>query len=153
MEQRDGVIWRKAVRQDVPTVVALLRDDALGAGREDGDDALYLAAFDAMQAEGGNHLIVGEADGRIVATYQITFISGLSLTAARRAQVESVRVDAALRGQGLGTRLMADAEARARAAGCALIQLTTNATRTGAHAFYARLGFTPSHLGFKRRLD
>lgn len=146
------MIWREATRADVPAVVALLADDVLGHGRESADLAPYLAAFDAMQDEGGNRLIVAEQDGRVVACYQLTLISGLSLTAARRAQVEGVRVAADLRGRGLGAALMADAEARARAAGCQLIQLTTNATRTDAHRFYARLGFTPSHIGFKKPL-
>lgn len=145
--------FRDALRADVPAVVALLADDILGSGREAPDMAPYLAAFDALQAEGSNRLIVGETGGRIVATYQITFISGLSLRAARRAQVESVRVAADLRDQGIGAAMMADAETRARAAGCRLVQLTSNATRTRARAFYERLGFTPSHIGFKRDLS
>lgn len=145
--------FRPATEQDVPEIVALLADDSLGAARERQDSAEYLAAFRRMQAEGSNHLIVGvEAGGSVVATYQITFISGLSLRAARRAQVESVRVASALRGKGIGAALMADAEARARATGCSLIQLTTNRTRTDAHRFYERLGFTPSHIGYKREL-
>lgn len=144
--------FREATRQDVPAVVALLADDALGAAREGTDLAPYLAAFDAMQAEGANILIVGEAAGRIVATCQLSFISGLSLRASRRAQVESVRVAADLRGRGIGAALMAEAEARARAAGCTLVQLTTNRARGDAHRFYERLGFTPSHLGFKKPL-
>ncbi len=144
--------FRDATREDVPAVVALLADDALGAAREGTDMAPYLAAFDAMQAEGGNLLIVGEEAGRIVATCQLTFISGLSLRASRRAQVESVRVAADLRGRGIGAMMMAEAEARARAAGCALLQLTTNRARGDAHRFYERLGFTPSHLGFKKPL-
>ncbi|MDO9524490.1 MAG: GNAT family N-acetyltransferase [Gemmobacter sp.] len=145
--------FRSAERADVPAVVALLADDALGASRETADLAPYLAAFDQMQSESANHLIVAEAEGRIVATYQITFISGLSLRAARRAQVESVRVATDLRSRGLGAALMADAEARARAAGCRLIQLTTNKTRARAHAFYDGLGFTASHIGYKRDLE
>lgn len=144
--------FREATRQDVPAVVALLADDALGAAREGTDLAPYLAAFDAMRAEAANVLIVGEAAGRIVATCQLTFISGLSLRASRRAQVESVRVAADLRGRGIGAALMAEAEARARAAGCTLVQLTTNRARGDAHRFYERLGFTPSHLGFKKPL-
>ena len=147
------MIWREASRADVPAVVALLRDDMLGAGREDEDLAPYLAAFDRMAAEGANRLIVAEDAGAIVATYQITFISGLSLRATRRAQVESIRVATDRRGSGLGAALMADAEARARAAGCRLMQLTTNRARPRAHAFYERLGFTASHIGYKRELD
>lgn len=146
-------VFREARSGDVPAVVALLADDTLGAVRETGEEAAYRAAFDRMQEEGANHLIVGERGGRIVATYQITFISGLSLRAARRAQVESVRVASDLRGAGIGALLMADAEARARAAGCRLIQLTSNAARSDARRFYERLGFTPSHIGFKRELD
>lgn len=147
------ILFRQANREDVPAVVALLTDDVLGVGREEADLSLYFEAFDAMVAEGANHLIVGEDSGRVVATYQLIFISGLSLRAARRAQVESVRVASDLRSQGIGADLMADAEARARKVGCRLMQLTTNKTRDRAHAFYQRLGFTPSHIGFKRELD
>ena len=146
------MIWREATRADVPAVVALLADDVLGHGRESADLAPYLSAFDAMQDEGGNRLIVAEQDGRVVACYQLTLISGLSLTAARRAQIEGVRVAADRRGQGLGHLLIADAEARAREAGCRLLQFTTNKTRDDAHRFYAGLGYVPSHIGFKKEL-
>lgn len=148
------VSFREAGAGDVPAVVALLADDMLGAGRERQDMAAYRAAFAAMQDEGANTLVVGEDEaGRIVATYQITFISGLSLAATRRAQVESVRVASHLRGQGMGRRMFADVEARARAAGCGLIQLTMNAARTESRRFYEGLGFEASHVGFKRYLD
>lgn len=146
------MIWREATREDVAAVVALLADDVLGKGRESSDLSPYLTAFDAMQSEGGNTLVVGEKGGEVVACYQLTFISGLSLTAARRAQIEGVRVASSLRGQGAGAALIADAEARARAAGCSLVQLTTNASRTDAARFYQRLGFTASHIGFKKTL-
>lgn len=147
-----SVAFREATRADVARIVAMLADDVLGAGREQADLAVYHAAFETMRAEGNNLLIVGEAEGEIVATYQITFISGLSLSAARRAQIEAVRVAAKTRGHGLGAALLADAEARARAAGCTLIQLTSNATRTDALRFYERHGFTPSHVGFKKSI-
>ncbi|MEV8465740.1 GNAT family N-acetyltransferase [Fluviibacterium sp. DFM31] len=144
---------RPARREDVAAVVALLHDDLLGEGREHlADLTPYLAAFDAMAAETGNQLIVGEVSGRIVATYQLIFISGLSHAGTRRAEIEAVRVAANLRGQGLGADLIRDAEARARAAGCGVMQLTTNKARTRAHAFYCRLGYTPSHEGFKKAL-
>jgi GNAT superfamily N-acetyltransferase len=147
------VLFRDAVRADVPAVVDLLRDDTLGSAREAAGPGVYLQAFEAMAAEGGNTLVVGMDGDRIVATYQITFISGLSLQAARRAQVESVRVAGDRRGQGIGQAMFADAEARARAAGCALMQLTMNASRTESARFYQGLGFAPSHVGFKKRLN
>ncbi|HRM76225.1 MAG TPA: GNAT family N-acetyltransferase [Paracoccus sp. (in: a-proteobacteria)] len=145
-------VFRPAGRADVSAVIALLADDMLGQGRESADPARYLAAFDAMQAEGANHLIVGTIGTDIVACYQITFISGLSLSAARRAQIEGVRVASSRRGEGIGEALIRDAETRARAARCTLIQFTTNRSRTEAHRFYDRLGFTASHIGYKKSL-
>ncbi len=147
------VLWRAARAEDVPAIVAMLADDMLGQARESADMPSYLAAFEAMQAEGGNLLVVGEEDGAIVATYQLTMISGLSLRAARRAQLESVRVAAVRRGQGIGAALMADAEARARASGCTLLQFTSNAERKRAHSFYERLGYAATHVGFKKGLN
>ena len=145
--------WRAARREDVAAVVAMLADDVLGAARETAGLETYLAAFDAMAAEGNNRLIVGEGPDGIVATYQITIISGLSLSAARRAQIEGVRVRSALRGTGIGRQLVADAEARARAASCSLLQLNANTTRAEARRFYESQGFVASHVGFKRYLD
>lgn len=148
------IAFREAAAGDVAAVVALLEDDVLGKGREGADADFYEAAFARMHEEGGNHLIVGEdADGKIAATYQITFITGLSLRAARRAQVESVRVASQLRGQGVGEAMFEDVKARARAASCNLVQLTMNAQRADANRFYERIGFTPSHTGFKMVLD
>ncbi|MEP2641105.1 GNAT family N-acetyltransferase [Roseobacter sp.] len=146
------VQFRPAQRSEVADVVALLTDDSLGAARESDDIAPYLAAFDQMAQEGTHQLIVGVQDSRVVATYQITFISGLSLRAARRGQIESVRVASALRGQGIGHLMIEDAIARATAAGCGLVQLTMNKSRSDSARFYADLGFTPSHIGYKRNL-
>lgn len=148
-----SVSFRPARRADVATIVAMLADDELGKARETAELATYLAAFDGMERREDSHLIVGEMEGRIVATYQLTILHGLSLRAATRAQVESVRVESALRSKGIGAALMADAEARARAAGCSLIQLTSSNSRARAHRFYERLGFTASHVGYKRSLD
>ncbi|RDW14132.1 GNAT family N-acetyltransferase [Paracoccus thiocyanatus] len=146
------VAFREARRDEVPAILALLRDDMLGRAREADDLAPYLAAWDAMQGEAANRLIVGVSGDQVVACYQITFISGLSLRAARRAQIEGVRVHPGQRGQGLGKALIRDAETRARAAGCTLLQFTTNRSRADAHRFYDRLGFTPSHIGYKKTL-
>jgi len=66
--------------------------------------------------------------------------------AARRAQIESVKVASHVRGQTIGAAMIADAECRARAAECTLLQLTMDRSRE-------RAGFTPSHVGFKRNLS
>jgi GNAT superfamily N-acetyltransferase len=144
--------FRDAVRDDVPAVVALLRDDVLSLARETEELAPYLAAFDRVAASRETVLVVGEEEGRVVATYQLSILPGLSRRGALRAVVEAVRVASDRRSRGIGARLMTDAEARARAAGCILIQLTTDRSRHDAHRFYERLGFEASHVGYKRLL-
>ena len=147
-----AVSFRDAERADVAALVALLADDPLGQAREGGELALYLAAFEEVTANPMHQLIVGEIGGRIIATCQLTILAGLSRHGAKRALVEAVRVVSDLRGQRIGEALMAECEARARAAGASVVQLTTDKTRLRAHAFYDRLGFSPSHIGYKKTL-
>jgi GNAT superfamily N-acetyltransferase len=42
--------------------------------------------------------------------------------------------------------------AQCRARGCARVQLTSDNSRTDAHRFWERLGFSPTHRGFKLTL-
>jgi GNAT superfamily N-acetyltransferase len=144
---------RRATRADVPTIVSMIANDQLGATRESLDDTgPYLAAFDAIDADANQYLAVAEDGGEIVGTLQLSFLPGLSHRGAWRGQIEAVRIADGRRGSGLGSELIRWAVAAARARGCRMVQLTSNASRGDAHRFYARLGFTPSHVGFKLSL-
>ncbi len=145
------ITWREAACADVPDLMALLEDGWIGLTTAP-DLAAMQAAFDAMQAAGNTRAYVGEAAGEIVATYQLSILTGFSLTAPTRAMIEAVRVRGDLRGQGIGAALMEDAEARAQAAGARMMQLTSNASRKDAHRFYQQLGYEQSHAGFKKVL-
>lgn len=147
------VIFREATADDLPEVIRLIRQDARNVTISSDDMAFFQRAWENMQKNCTNRLFVGVVGDRVVATYQLAVIHGVSLSAARRGQIESVRVDAELRSSGIGAQLMADAESRARDAGCDLMQLTTDSSRLRAHAFYERLGYKPSHLGFKKPLS
>ncbi len=57
-------------------------------------------------------------------------------------------VSSDFRGQGAGTRLMAEAGRIARGHGCYKIVLTSNLSRWDAHDFYLRLGWRMTHAGF-----
>jgi GNAT superfamily N-acetyltransferase len=96
-----------------------------------------------------NIVLVACLGDAVVGTLQLTFTPSLSYRGGWRATVESVRADSAMRGQGIGTALMQHAIAMARAKGCALMQLTTHKSRTDAHRFYERLGFSAQHVGMK----
>ena len=149
---------RPAAAGDLPSIVALLADDPLGMSREIAPEGgrvagAYETAFAAIVADPNQQLIVMEQAGRIVGTLHLTFIPGLSRTGEWRAQIEAVRIAAGRRGQGLGERLIGWAIGRARARGCGLVQLTTDASRLSARRFYERLGFVPSHVGMKLSLS
>jgi GNAT superfamily N-acetyltransferase len=148
------VAIRPATADDVPAIIAMLADDPLGATRESpGDLTPYRAAFSAIEADPNQLLVVADRNGEVIGTLQLTIIPGLSRKGSTRALVEAVRVAATARNSGLGTALMEWSIAEARARGCAVLQLTSDKTRTDAHRFYTdRLGFTNSHEGFKLAL-
>ncbi len=145
--------FRRARAEDVPAIVALLADDALGQAREAPGDPAYAAAFAAIDRDPNQLLAVAEHDGAVVGTLQLSFLPGLSHRGAWRGEIEAVRVAAPLRGSGVGRLMLGWALAQCHARGCRLVQLTTNAARVDAQRFYEGLGFARSHLGYKLMLD
>lgn len=144
---------RPVTAEDIPAVVGMLADDPLGTQRESPDDLTpYYTALNRLAADPNQHLVVAVREGRVVGTLQLTVAPGLSRKGATRSIIEGVRVHAAERGSGLGTQLIEWAIDTSRRENCQLVQLTSDVTRTEAHRFYERLGFTPSHVGFKLQL-
>jgi GNAT superfamily N-acetyltransferase len=144
---------RTAVADDIPAIVGMLADDPLGAQRESPDDlSPYLAALERLTSDPNQHLVVAVREGRVVGTLQLTVIPGLSRRGSTRSIIEAVRIHADERGSGLGTQLIEWAIDESRRQNCQLVQLTSDKTRTDAHRFYERLGFTASHMGFKLQL-
>ncbi|MFJ5041786.1 GNAT family N-acetyltransferase [Streptomyces parvulus] len=144
---------RRTTAADIPAVVAMLADDPLGAERESPDDLdPYVAALERLDADPNQHVVVAVRDGRVVGTLQLTIVPGLSRRGATRSIIEGVRIHADERGGGLGTHLIAWAVDESRRQGCHLVQLTSDKSRTDAHRFYERLGFSASHTGFKLQL-
>jgi ribosomal protein S18 acetylase RimI-like enzyme len=58
-----------------------------------------------------------------------------------------------LRGHGIGAALVAEAEKRLTAKGCGLVEVTSNAKRLRAHAFYERLGYERTSYRFAKTLQ
>jgi GNAT superfamily N-acetyltransferase len=147
---------RDAVAEDVPRLIALLADDQQGEQR-DGlrtpeDLERYLQAFHAIDRDPQHLLVAAHTAVDLVGTLQVSFLPGLARRGSWRAQIEAVRVAAALRGFGLGTAMVRWSIEAARQRRCSLVQLTTDKRRPDAHRFYERLGFAASHEGMKLRL-
>jgi len=149
------VSFRRAERPDVPRIVQLLADDPLGARRERYETPLpesYLTAFEAIDKDPNNELVVACRAGEVVGVLQITFMPGLTYQGGWRASIEGVRIDAGARSSGLGKAMIEWAVKRARERECQLVQLTTDKTRPEAKRFYEALGFVASHEGMKLHL-
>jgi GNAT superfamily N-acetyltransferase len=150
----DRVKIRSAVPSDVVHLVALLEHGALEDGNEDSSNLnSYSEALAAIQASGASDVLVAELDGAVVGMCQVLMLRHFQRQGGLCAEVESMHVHPALRGRGIGERLMDPVVDIARQAGCYRIQLTSNLRRTNAHRFYERHGFVPSHVGFKRLLE
>ena len=152
----ENVIFRTAGIDDVPDIVRMLSDDFLGERREQYAEPLpdsYVRAFEEIDADANNYLIVAELDGRVVGTLQLTFTPSMSFQGGKRATVESVRVDQSVRGTGIGRKMMLWAIELSKSNGCISMQLTTNAERKDAQRFYLQLGFKASHVGMKLSLN
>ncbi len=133
----------------------MLADDPLGTRRERYAEPLppqYYDAFQAIEQDPNNELLVAHQNDEVVGVLQVTFTPYLTYQGGWRATIEGVRVARSLRAQGVGRSLVEEAVARARSRGCHLVQLTTDKTRGDAKVFYERLGFAATPEGMKLHL-
>lgn len=145
--------FRAATEADLPAIVAMLADDHLGSQRESQDDLLpYQNALEQITSDPRLMQVICERGGEIVGTMQVSITPGLSRKGMSRANIEGVRVSSAVRGAGIGQKMFEWAIDYARQKGCGLVELTTDKSREDAHRFYDRLGFEPSHIGYKLKL-
>ena len=146
------VLFRRATRAGLPSIVRLLAEDDLGSHREQNEDPLpesYYSAYEEINKDPHHELIVAELDGEVIGTVHLMFLPSISFQGGLRAQIDSVRIVTQHQGQGIGSEMMKWAIERAQARGAHIVQLTTHKSREDAHRFYERLGFKGTHLGMK----
>ncbi|WP_395374518.1 GNAT family N-acetyltransferase [Marinicella sp. W31] len=149
------LIFRQAIKKDVPELVDMLADDVLGAQREDNARPIhhaYKKAFAEINDDPNNELIVVEQSKEIIGMLQLTFIPYLNRLGSRRCLIEGVRIKSSHRGQGIGHDILSWAIERAKQRDCVMIQLTSDKQRGDAIRFYEQLGFIASHEGLKKNL-
>ncbi len=102
------------------------------------DHAVYVAAAPGEKAVGWIHLYI---DYSLVHS-PVVALGGLV-------------VDEAYRGQGIGRRLMEQAETWGRERNCEAVYLKTNMIRHEAHAFYENLGYqrVKTQYAYRKRLS
>lgn len=136
---------REATASDLPVMRALLEE--LGYPSELETLTTRFAAFAAR----GEMALLAEREGKVLglATLHITPVLHRAGAVGR---VTALVVTEAARGSGAGAALMREAESRLKAAGCVLLEVTSNKKRTDAHAFYERIGYEATSLRFGKPL-
>lgn len=100
--------------------------------------------------DGGGRMIVALYAGEVagVAVYRVHE----NTAQGRKLYVDDLVVDADCRSRGIGSALLAELDQKARATGCAVVDLDSGTERERAHRFYFRAGYTIRTFGFKKTL-
>lgn len=145
--------FRKATKNDISAIVAMMAEDMLGKNREKFEDPLpeaYINAFKKIDADENQELIVIESeDSEVIGTLQLTFIQYMNYCGGIRAQIESVIIRKDKRGLGIGRIMFEWAINRAKEKNAFMVQLTSDKQRPRAIKFYEDLGFKATHEGMK----
>ncbi len=129
--------WERAlpVLQELrPALTPVVLEQVLAEGRPQG--LRFLAAF-----AGGECL--GVAGYRVIA----------NTSATRKLYVDDLVTASTSRSTGVGALLLAELEARARAAGCTVLDLDSGVQRHAAHRFYLRERMDINAHHFTKRLQ
>ena len=141
-----------AKREHLESIVNLLKNDFLGKNRQDDCIENYNDAWDKIENDVNNNIVIGILNQEVICCAQITYIPGLTYSGKARLQIEGVRVIDSLTGKGVGKLLFDYIEKIARNKNCILLQLTTDKLREEATNFYNKIGYKASHIGMKKKL-
>ncbi len=136
---------RHATAADAPAMLGLLGELGYPGG-----EAFIGRRLDALLAHPDAGLLVACEGDRICGLISLHFIPQLAL-AGDFCRISYLCVTAAARGRGVGQALEEKAAELARERGCDRIELHCDARRTGAHAFYERLGYRQAPRYYVRR--
>lgn len=140
LDRNSGLVIREAEESDLSDVLDLYAQ----LGQDNGDvlpvsDAMEI--FGKMKTYPDYRLYVATYGGKAVGSFTLLVMDNLAHLGAPSAVLEDVVVRETLRGQGVGTAMMAFAGSLARAKGCYKLAFSSNKNRTRAHGFYEKLGF------------
>ena len=140
-----------ARKEQLPAIVALLADDAIGALLEDPSAVdVYQRAFDDMAQNPHSEIYVALDDaGDVVGCVQMSVAQFLVHRGEKRVEIAGLRINRKLRRSGLGAKLLRHVMEEGRRRGATVAQFTSNKARQEAHMFYERMGFKASHDGYK----
>ncbi|MDB5693740.1 MAG: family N-acetyltransferase [Alphaproteobacteria bacterium] len=136
---------REAKPADAQAIAALVTESGFDLSAADARKRLR-----ALAGAGEPVLVAARADILGCLSWHITPVLHRPTPVGR---VTMLVVAEAARRQGVGEKLMAEAEARVAGRGCGLIEVTSNIELGGAHEFYRRIGFERTSYRFVRKVQ
>jgi GNAT superfamily N-acetyltransferase len=149
------LIIRHARKDDLAALIAMFAADEVGGHGDTVDPKAlpdYISAFEAIAASPDQTLYVAELDGEVVGTFQTSITTTLTGRGASFMIIEAVQTRDDMRGKGIGARMIEFCIAEAKGRGLRGCNSSPTPSARTPTAFYERLGFEPSHLGFKMAL-
>ena len=140
---------REAGADDLPDVLALYRELYAEPDLQV-DDRVRQAWADTLATQ-GRAVLLAEVGGVTVGTVDVAVLANTARHGRPYLLVENVVVAAAHRRRGIARALLAEAERRARSAGCYKLQLS--AEDREAFRFYEAAGLEATARTYKRYLD
>lgn len=132
---RETVIVRDATTADLNDVSRLLTQ--LGYPTE---PELANERVQRTVGDGNGRVILAEHNGAVCGMITIYHIRTIHRP-GDICRITALVIDESARGTGVGRLLVEEVERHARATGCVRVEVTSAAQRTGAHAFYLKLGY------------
>ncbi len=105
------------------------------------DDTRRTEVWNRIMSDPGQHIVVAETDGRIVASCVIVIVPNLTHGMRPYALIENVVTDREYRRQGWATRCLEYAKKLAMGENCYKIMLLTGSKEEGTLHFYERAGY------------
>ena len=106
--------------------------------------------LDVMRAE-ARAVMVAELDGEVVACLSTSIMRVLHRPAPV-GRISMMVVREGLRGRGIGSALVREAERVLADQGCYMVEVTSHMRRTQAHRFYEKLGYARTSVRLAREL-
>ena len=107
---------------------------------------------DPLPTDPLTQVLVIEADGVVVGVASLHAFD-LFHQPGRIGRITTFVIDAAARGRGEGTALLAAVDAWFRRVGCVRAEVTSGDHRSAAHAFYESRGYLPEERRFLKRFE
>ncbi|WP_094604131.1 hypothetical protein SPSIL_045800 [Sporomusa silvacetica DSM 10669] len=144
----DSITIRKAKCWDLPKVLLLYQEFELAYHHNPGSEKAEDVIWERLLQDPRQHLLVAEVAGSVIGTLTVIVIPNIGHGGYPWAAIENVVVEAPYRSAGIGRNLMESAAKLCQDYGCYKIVLSSNLARQQAHAFYRRLGWQQTHIGF-----